>query len=129
MDVFFNDTLVEPDIPFRWDGNTAWFAATLTRRYTHPQSWGDATSIGAAPVDEADDPGNPGHVLRLFDTPDQIYNEPTRLLVMSNASLDRDGTRRAYAETVPAEIGSAVAAAAWQFGVDADMYRQLERAT
>ena len=32
-------------------------------------------------------------------------------------------------ETVPAEIGSAVAAAAWQFGVDADMYRQLERAT
>ena len=87
------------------------------------------TSIGAAPVDEADDPGNPGHVLRLFDTPEQIYSEPTRLLVMSNASLDRDGTRRAYAETVPAEIGSAVAAAAWQFGVDADMYRQLERAT
>ena len=31
--------------------------------------------------------------------------------------------------TVPAEIGSAVAAAAWQFGVDADMYQQLERAT
>ena len=87
------------------------------------------TSIGAAPVDEADDPGNPGHVLRLFDTPEQIYSEPTRLLVMSNASLDRDGTRRTYAETVPAEIGSAVAAAAWQFGVDADMYRQLERAT
>ena len=87
------------------------------------------TSIGAAPVDEADDPGNPGHVLRLFDTPEQIYSEPTRLLVMSNASLDRDGTRRTYAETVPAEIGSAVAAAAWQFGVDVDVYRQLERAT
>ena len=87
------------------------------------------TSIGAAPVDEADDPGNPGHVLRLFDTPEQIYSEPTRLLVMSNASLDRDRTRRTYAETVPAEIGSAVAAAAWQFGVDADIYRQLERAT
>lgn len=87
------------------------------------------TSIGAAPVDEADDPGNPGHVLRLFDTPEQIYSEPTRLLVMSNASIDRDGTRRTYAETVPAEIGSAVAAAAWQFGVDVDVYRQLERAT
>ena len=87
------------------------------------------TSIGASPVDEADDPGNPGHLLRLFDTPDQIYDEPTRLLVMSNASLDRDRTRRTYAETVPAEIGSAVAAAAWQFGVDADIYRQLERAT
>ena len=87
------------------------------------------TSIGAAPVDEADDPGNPGHVLRLFDTPEQIYSEPTRLLVMSNASLDRDRTRRTYAETVPAEIGSAVAAAAWQFGVDVDVYRQLERAT
>ena len=48
MDVFFNDTLVEPDIPFRWDGNTAWFAATLTRRYTHPQSWGDATTRGTS---------------------------------------------------------------------------------
>ena len=86
-------------------------------------------AIGATPVDEADDPGNPGHRLRLYDTPEQVYDTPTRLLVMDNASLDRDGTRRMYAETVPADIGDAVSAAAWQFDIAPDTYRRLERAT
>jgi hypothetical protein len=87
--------------------------------------------IDAALVDEADDPGNPGHTLRLYDVPPerQPYDEPTRVLVMANASRDRDGSRRQFAETVPASIGSAVEAAAWQFDVPADIYRSLERAT
>jgi len=86
-------------------------------------------AIEATPVDEADDPGNPGHRLRLYDTPEQVYDTPTRLLVMDNASLDRDGTRRSYAETVPAGIPDAVSAAAWQFDIAPDTYRRLERAT
>jgi hypothetical protein len=52
-----------------------------------------------------------------------------RLLVMANASRDRDGARRTFAETVPAEITTATAAAAWQFGCDPNLYRSLERAT
>ena len=48
---------------------------------------------------------------------------------MNNASRDRDGSRRRFAETVPAHIDGAVAAAAWQFDVPTDEYRQLARAT
>jgi hypothetical protein len=89
-------------------------------------------AVGAKPIDVAADPGNPGHELALYDLPReaQAFNEPVRLLVMSNASLDRDGaTRRRFAETVPADISDAVAAAAWQFDVSPDTYRSLERAT
>lgn len=87
--------------------------------------------IDATLIDDDDDPGNPGHRLRLFDIPArwQPFDTPVRMLVMENASLDRDGTRRRFSETVPAEIGSAVAAAAWQFGVSPDTYRTLARAT
>ena len=87
--------------------------------------------IGAAPVDTADDPGNPGHTLALYDVPDavELFGGDVRLLVMANASRDRDGSRRTFAESVPGHIGSAVEAAAWQFDVPVDLYRQLERAT
>jgi hypothetical protein len=58
-----------------------------------------------------------------------VYESPVRLLVMDNASRDRDGSRRRFAETVPAGISSAVAAAAWQFGVPAEEYARMTRAT
>ena len=89
------------------------------------------TSLGVQPVSVEDDPGNPGHILRLFDLPDsaQLYDEPVRLLVMENASLDRDGSRRTFAETVPGDIRSAVDAAAWQFDCDPGVYRRLVRAS
>ena len=87
--------------------------------------------IGATAMSVEPDPGNPGHDLALYDLPEQaqVYDAPVRLLVMDNASLDRDGTRRRFAETVPMECTSAVAAAAWQFDVAEDDYRQLARAT
>jgi hypothetical protein len=87
--------------------------------------------LGVVPVDVAADPANPGHMLELYDLPvaAQLYPEPVRLVVMSNASLDRDGSRRRFAETVPADIGDAVSAQAWAFDVDPDVYRALERAT
>ena len=88
-------------------------------------------ALGVAPIDACDDPGNPGHRLELFDLPDgaQPFDERVRLLVMRNASRDRDGTRRTFAETVPADTATALAAAAWQFDVDPSVYAQLERAT
>lgn len=49
--------------------------------------------------------------------------------MMTNGSPDRDGRERVYAETVPAYLDDAVAAAAWQYGVPADIYRRTERRT
>ena len=88
-------------------------------------------ALDVSPIDACDDPGNPGHRLELFDLPDeaQPFDERVRLLVMRNASRDRDGIRRTFAETVPADIGSALAAAAWQFDVDPSVYARLERAS
>jgi hypothetical protein len=86
---------------------------------------------GVQPVSVTDDPGNPGHKLRLFDLPDgmQLFDEPVGLLVMENASRDLDGSRRTFAETVPADIREADVAAAWQFDVPVDVYRSCQRAT
>ena len=80
-------------------------------------------------VDEADDPANAGERLGLYDLPEQVYDEPVRVLLCRNASPERDGTRRRFGLTVPADCSSAVAAAAWTFGVDAATYQMLERAT
>ena len=80
-------------------------------------------------VDAADDPANPGHRLELFDVPEQVYEVAVRVLLCTNASPERDGTRRRFGLTVPAEVGSAVGAAAWTFGVDEREYAGLVRAT
>jgi hypothetical protein len=94
--------------------------------------WGSyLDQLGVQPVDVAPDPGNPGRRLRLFDLPadTQPFTTPVRLLVMDNASLDRDGTRRTFAETVPVDMPDAVTAAAWQFDTDPTVYRAIQRAT
>jgi hypothetical protein len=89
------------------------------------------TAIGAEPVHTEPDPGNPGHTLALYDLPDaaQVYGSPVRLVVMHNASRDRDGGRRTFAETVPVDIQTAVGAQAWAFDTDETTYRSLARAT
>ena len=87
--------------------------------------------LGVAPVSVEPDPGNPGFDLSLYDVPDarELFGGDVRLLVMHNASRDRDGTRRTFAETVPATCGTAIEAAAWQFDIDPDIYRAIQRAT
>lgn len=94
--------------------------------------WANAIQqIGVKPIDECDDPGNPGKTLKLYVLP-QDYNpyfEPVNLLVMTNGSPDRDGSERIYGETVPANITSALSAAAWQYGVDPTVYQQIQRRT
>jgi hypothetical protein len=74
------------------------------------------------------DPGNPGHYLALYDVPEQIYDEPVRVLLCDNATPERDGTRRRFGLTVPADIPDPVAAAAWTFDLDPDLYSQLTHA-
>jgi len=80
-------------------------------------------------VDECPDPANAPHSLRLYDVPERIYDAPVRVLLMTNASPERDGTRRRYGLTTPADISDALSAAAWLGGLDRETYAQLERAT
>ncbi|MGQ0823464.1 MAG: DUF6745 domain-containing protein [Actinomycetota bacterium] len=87
--------------------------------------------LGVVPVASAPDPGNPPFTVDLYDVRDalHLHHSPVRLVVMRNASLDRDGTRRTYAEMVPASLDDPLAAQAWAFDVAPDVYARIARAT
>lgn len=85
-----------------------------------------AIEAGLRQVSAADDPGNPGFQLRLYDF--RVDGTNMRILVCDNASPERDGTRRRFGMPVPPNIGDAVAAAAWTFNLTRDQYAQLQRA-
>jgi hypothetical protein len=84
---------------------------------------------GIEAIHTAPDPANPGYDIGLYELPEQVYDEPVRLILVTNASPERDGTRRRFGLTVPAEITDATEAAAWTFNLSADEYRNLTRAT
>ncbi|WP_455353861.1 DUF6745 domain-containing protein [Streptomyces sp. SYSU K217416] len=79
--------------------------------------------------DSEPDPGNPGQRLTLYDMPTEIYNVPVRVLLCTNASPERDGTRRQYGLTVPADVPDPVTAAAGLLGLTREQYLTLTRAT
>ncbi len=87
--------------------------------------------LGEAPLDRCPDPGNPGAELLLYKLPASInpFARAARVLVMTNGSPDRDGDKRIYGETVPIHMETALEAAAWQYGVPAEVYRTLARRT
>jgi len=86
---------------------------------------GECTPVG----DPIDDPGNPGQSLQLFDAPASLWGEQQRIVLCVNGTPERDGTRRQYGllvdnnETHP---GEAVAAS---YGVEWEIYQQMERRT
>jgi hypothetical protein len=80
-------------------------------------------------VDAAPDPGNPGQQIELYQVPESVWGTPTRVLLATNGSPERDGTRRRYGLPVPAGISTAVHAAAWTYGLDPDQYARLARRT
>lgn len=86
------------------------------------------TRAGLRLVAQAPDPGNPGRDLRLYRTPPRVFDS-MRLLLMTNGSPDRSGALRHYAELVPGDLDDPVEAAAWQYGVPAEVYRELARRT
>jgi len=86
------------------------------------------TRAGLRLVGTAPDPGNPGRELRLYRTPPRVFDSG-RLLLMTNGSPDRTGTLRHYAELVPDGVDDPVEAAAWQYGVPPEVYRDLARRT
>jgi uncharacterized protein DUF6745 len=88
------------------------------------------TDAGLAQVGVTEaDPGNPGNTIALYDVPEQIYEEPVRVLLCTNGTIERDGTRRSFGLTVPASIPTALAAAGWGYGLNPSQYATAQRRT
>jgi hypothetical protein len=77
----------------------------------------------------APDPGNPGCELQLYDLPTDVWGAPARVLLTVNGSVERDGSRRRYGLSVPADIDDPVAAAGWSYGLSGAQYAGLLRRT
>ncbi|MGH3860561.1 DUF6745 domain-containing protein [Actinokineospora sp.] len=89
--------------------------------------WGTyIEQAGLTLVRQADDPGNPGCELRLYDLP---WGPQARLLLAINGSLERDGTRRQYGLRVPPWFDDPIDAAAWSYGLTGPQYARLQRRT
>ncbi|GAA2210266.1 hypothetical protein GCM10009850_057250 [Nonomuraea monospora] len=73
------------------------------------------------------DPGNPGQTLTLHDVPDGVYTTPVRVLLCTNGTVERDGTRRRFGLTVPTHCGDPIEAAAWTYGLSAAQYATAQR--
>ncbi|MGW4463941.1 DUF6745 domain-containing protein [Micromonospora sp. NPDC004704] len=84
---------------------------------------------GLSLVAVAADPGNPGCDLQLYDLPRQVWGAPARVLLAVNGSVERDGHRRRYGLSVPANIDDPVAAAGWSYGLSGTQYATLLRRT
>lgn len=85
------------------------------------------------PIAVADDPGNPGQVIELYEFTvasglESVPGERQRFVRVTNASPCLDGSRRSYIIQVAPWITDPVAAVAESFGVSADVYRDLVRA-
>jgi hypothetical protein len=84
---------------------------------------------GLTLVDTANDPGNPGCQLALYDLPQTQWGRGLRLLVAINGSVERDGQRKTYGLMVPDEYEHPVSAAAWTYGLPTHVYARLARRT
>ena len=57
---------------------------------------------------------------------DDAFSEPARIVLCTNGSAERDGTRHRYGITVRKRFNDPVAAMADTYGVATEVYRQLE---
>ncbi|MFI7635473.1 DUF6745 domain-containing protein [Nonomuraea sp. NPDC049400] len=73
------------------------------------------------------DPGNPGQTLTLHDVPADIYTTHVRVLLCTNGTVERDGTRRRFGLTVPADCTDPIEAAAWTYGLTPAQYATAQR--
>ena len=91
-----------------------------------PVTAGHSKNLAAAHVP---DPGNPGQHLALYDVPERLWGSRIRLLMCTNGTPERDGTRRRYGLKVPAHVSDPVEAAAWTAGLGKDEYARMVRRT
>ncbi|MEU7739770.1 DUF6745 domain-containing protein [Nonomuraea sp. NPDC049158] len=73
------------------------------------------------------DPGNPGQTLTLHEVPADIYATRVRVLLCTNGTVERDGTRRRFGLTVPADCTDPLQAAAWTYGLTSAQYITAQR--
>ncbi len=85
---------------------------------------------------EMDDPGNPGQTIALYDVPELIYGEPRRILIVTNGTIEPDGSRRQFGILVPGDIPTPLHAQAWivddpdhPVRMTPDRYAQMSRRT
>ena len=77
----------------------------------------------------APDPGNPDQDLFLYEVPERLWGTRVKLLLCTNGSAERDGTRRRYGITIPVGIKDPVEAAAWTAGLTKNEYARMVRRT
>ena len=75
------------------------------------------------------DPGNPGQQVELYDVPERLWGSRIQMVLCSNGSVERDGTRRRYGMTVPAGFSDPVSAIAWTGRMTRDQYLTMQRRT
>lgn len=97
------------------------------------ERWGWDTFVRKAHLQpigpEVEDPGNAPHTLQLFEIPERLQlspRNPVRLLMCTNGSSERDGTRRRYGLLVRAVHSDPVDAAAELYGVSPKTYRRMQ---
>lgn len=78
-------------------------------------------------VDSGSDPGNAEQKIALYDVPERLWGEGVRVLLCTNGTAERDGTRRRFGLTVPREISTALDAAGWSYGLTGSEYATAQR--
>jgi len=86
-------------------------------------------AAGLQLVDKADDPGNPGQRIGLYDVPEEVWGDRVRVLLCVNGTVERGGIRRRFGLTVPADTATALAAAGWGYGLTGEQYATAARRT
>lgn len=79
-------------------------------------------------VAKSDDPGNAGQELFLYDLGEKLrnlYDAPARILLCTNGTIERDGTRHRFGLPVPGHHTDPVAAAADLYDWPVEEYRKL----
>ena len=84
-------------------------------------------SAGLAPV--ASDVDENGLPRELYDVPEHLWGARLRLVVVTNGSPERDGTRRRYGLTVPTTCNTPSEAVAWSYDLAPSEYAAITART
>jgi hypothetical protein len=104
----------------------------IRRAAIERMGWGEfIAAAGLLQIGSSEpDPGNPGCRLALYELPAGAFPSSTsRVLLCTNATPERDGTRRQYGLFVPVDTPDPVTAAAGMLGLTREQYLTLDRAT
>jgi hypothetical protein len=120
----------DPDEVRTWDlGRVLQERNTETRRaLIEILGWDQVTDVLTL-VSECDDPGNAPHKIGLYDLPSELenlYDAPARILLCTNGTVERDGTRRRFGLPVPANHDDPITAVAEMYDFPVEAYRRLE---